>query len=373
MQLIEQPNAEHTVMKVLNILPIMPRAAGTSVFCGEVSNVLSGLGHDIAIGVFDAGAKDSLYPVAPGVRLLSIRDILSSNEQYDIVHIHGIWIPVLHRVAMWTRSNSIPLVWSPHGMLTQWAVHHKWFKKFVGWWLYQRWDLANADLLHVTAQSEFDDVRRMGLMNNVVIAPLGVKITQVQCHWRVERKTLLFVSRVQKKKGLVNLIKAWSVLRSEKENWRVRIVGPDEDNHTAELKKLCLELHVDNEFEFVGPMFGDELAREYASADLFVLPTHSENFGSVVIEALSQGVPVICTKGAPWRELETRKCGWWIDIGVEPLAHALREAMSLDGVTLHEMGARGRRLVEERYTWPSVANIIEKAYTQLIDRQDRGK
>ena len=253
-----------------------------------------------------------------------------------------------------------------------------------------------ADLLHVTAESEVEDVRRMGLKNEVVVVPLGVNInSRVEAcrvesgglrEWgslsRVERadgkKVLLFVSRVQRKKGLVNLVKAWREVKewgsegvakcgSEGvKEWKVRIVGPDQEGHTAELKALCEESGVAEDFEFVGPKYGDELQREYASADLFVLPTHSENFGSVVIEALAHQVPVICTKGAPWQELEERGCGWWIDIGVEPLAEALKKALVVSRESLVEMGERGRKLVEEKYTWEAVVKAMVEGYEEVV-------
>ena len=89
-----------------------------------------------------------------------------------------------------------------------------------------------------------------------------------------------------------------------------------------------------------------------------MLPTYSENFGIVVAEALWAGVPVITTKGTPWQELEERKCGWWIDIGVESLVEALKEAMSHGDEERAAMGARGRKLVEEKYTWDAVCKAM---------------
>jgi len=260
-------------------------------------------------------------------------------------------------------------------------MNNKWLKKRLGWWLYQRWDLAKANLLHATAESEVGDIRRMGLKNNVMVAPLGVRIiNRVEHVERVDgKKVLLFVSRVQRKKGLVNLARAWAELPKDmRDGWKVRIVGPDQENHTAELKSLCAELGISQEFDFVGPKYGDELQHEYASADIFVLPTHSENFGSVVIEALAHGVPVITTKGTPWHELEgytnsqltthnsQLKCGWWIDVGVEPLVKALDAAISLSDAERREMGERGRRLVEEKYTWDAVVKKVVEGYERVI-------
>ena len=290
-------------MKILHVITSMQKAAGTSVFCGEVCNGLVAAGHEVTIAVVDA-KRDDIHPLDSRVKLIAIDSLLTglADADWSMVHIHALWSPILHKVSKWTHANKIPVVWSPHGMLTSWAMRYKWWKKLLGWWLYQRWDLAQAELLHVTAESEVEDVRRMGLKNKVVVAPLGVKIDSHAEHVeRVDgRRTLLFVSRVQRKKGLLNLVRAWAQLKNEysarsarstrPEHWEVRIVGPDQDNHTKELKSLCDDLGVAQDFTFVGPKYGDELQKEYASADLFVLPTYSENFGSVVIESLAHSV-----------------------------------------------------------------------------------
>lgn len=355
-------------MNILHVITGLPKSAGTSVFCCEVANGLVAAGHDVTIAVSNSNRKDH-YPPDASVKLISITSLFHSTNRYDIVHIHALWSPILHKVSKWAHRNNIPVAWSPHGMITPWAMNNKWLKKHLGWWLYQRWDLARADLIHVTANSEVEDVRRMGLKNRILIAPLGVRISGSIKH--VERtdgkKTLLFVSRVQKKKGLINLAKAWALLPAEvRMGWKVRIVGPDQEGHTNEVKQECERLGVVNEWEFVGPVFGDDLNMEYRRASLFVLPTHSENFGSVVIEALARGVPVITTKGTPWRELEDRKCGWWIDVGVEPLVDALKFAISIPDAELREMGERGRKFVEENYKWDVVVKSVVAGYKEVV-------
>ena len=125
---------------------------------------------------------------------------------------------------------------------------------------------------------------------------------------------------------------------------------------------------------FVGPKYDSDLAAEYANADLFVLPTHSENFGSVVIEALAHGVPVITTKEAPWSELEEFKCGWWIDDTVDALVRTLKEASFLhcktttsDSDMLAQMGERGRAFVEKRYTWSAVCDRMVRGYEEILN------
>ena len=357
--------------KILFVITGLNRAAGTSVFCGEVATGLAKAGFDITIAVVDPFQKNT-YPLDLNVRVVSIKSAIcthSSFNNYDIVHIHALWSPILHKVSKWAHRNKIPIVWSPHGMLTPWAMNNKKWKKALGWWLYQKWDLKKADLIHVTANSEVEDVRRLGLTNKVLIVPLGVDVIN---DFGLEQgarnpKVLLFVSRVQRKKGLLNLARAWAMLPKDlRSGWCVRIVGPDQERHTAEIRTECKRFNVAGDWTFIGPKYGEDLRREYARADLFVLPTFSENFGSVVVEALSQSVPVITTKGAPWSELEDHQCGWWIDIGAEPLATALKQAMSLDDAQRREMGARGRALVEEKYTWDAVVKAMIKGYCKML-------
>lgn len=358
-------------MKIVHVVSGMQKASGVTVFVENLMRELQGCGHVVSV----VTREDRFDP-----------------KGVELVHIHGLWDMFLHRSAEQARQMGIPVVWSPHGMLQKWALKNKWWKKLAGLLLYQWRDLHSAAILHATAQSEVDDIRRLGLKNKVVVAPLGVRIPDGDeglCRRSTaDGKTLLFVSRVQRKKGLPNLIEAWSRLPDELcKGWQVRIVGPDQDNHTAELKSQCDRLGLtykdetihctttppDYDFIFTGPKYDSDLVAEYSNADLFVLPTHSENFGSVVIEALAHGVPVITTKEAPWSELEEFKCGWWIDDTVDALVKALKEALSLycttttsDSDWLAQMGERGRALVKERYSWQAVGAAMMKGYEEAV-------
>lgn len=115
-----------------------------------------------------------------------------------------------------------------------------------------------------------------------------------------------------------------------------------------------------------GPLWGEAKTAAYAGADLFVLPTYSENFGIVIAEALAAGLPVITTTAAPWHELPTESCGWWIEPGSAPLQEALRLALATPRDELAAMGGRGRALMVRRYTWPAVAGAVAAVYRWLL-------
>jgi glycosyltransferase involved in cell wall biosynthesis len=117
---------------------------------------------------------------------------------------------------------------------------------------------------------------------------------------------------------------------------------------------------------FFGPAFGLDKTRQYQQADLFVLPTHSENFGLVVAEALAHGVPAIVTKGAPWSGLETRECGWWIEQGVDALADCLQSALELPPEQLRDKGRRGRLWIEQEFSWDHVGRMMLETYRWFL-------
>lgn len=179
----------------------------------------------------------------------------------------------------------------------------------------------------------------------------------------------LYAGRVAKIKCLDHLIQGGAIL--QKKDWRLRIVGPDQEGHTAELKLLARQLGVIDQIDFVGPKYGEELTKEYVAADCFILPSHSENFGSVVLEALSVGTPVIASKGTPWKILEDEKCGFWVENDPVSLSSVLLKMMGLTDGERTQMGARGMRLVEERYTWSAVCDKMMRGYEEVLNDRTR--
>lgn len=269
---------------------------------------------------------------------------------------------------MTPAAHCIPLVVDPRGVLEPWALQHKAWKKRIGMALFQRQDLEAARVLIATSPLEYENIRKLGLRQPIALIPNGVALASLrdvehEPHRHRDRtRNALFLSRVHPKKGLLNLVQAWSRLAPR--NWRLRIAGPNEGGHLDEVMARARQLGIHESVDYLGEIDGEQKAVTYRDADLFVLPTFSENFGVVVAEALAHGVPVITTRGAPWGDLETQRCGWWIDIGVDPLVEALRAAMALSDDERRAMGARGRGYVR-RYDWEVVARDTIAVYSWL--------
>jgi glycosyltransferase involved in cell wall biosynthesis len=295
----------------------------------------------------------------------SIENIYATDRP-TLIHSHGLWTFTNHAGAVLARRRKLPLIISAHGMLREWALNHKRLKKRLAWWLYQGRDLQSARVLHATSSIEAEEIRRLDLNIPIALIPHGVEIPPAG--ERLEHppgvRTALFLSRIHPVKGLLNLVEAWSRVRPA--GWRVVVAGPNENGHEREVKDAVRNKGLDHAFTFVGPQEGPAKWHLFRQADIFVLPTFTENFGMVIAEALGAEIPVITTKGAPWSKLVSSGCGWWVDVGVEPLTAALTEALSLSDEARREMGRRGRRLVEMEYTWTIAANKMRMVYQWVI-------
>ena len=353
-------------MKVLHILQGMQKASGVSSFVGGLASALCDVGVEVAIAA-DQLAADVQYPIESRIKFWNLPLVDADMiARYDVVHIHGLWTWGLHKASCWCDKTKTPVIWSPHGSLAPWAMKSKRWKKMPAWLLWQKRDLKNAKMFHATASCEEQWLHELGFGQPCVVAPLGTTVKAAKLLQQNTRNILLFVGRVYPVKALDRLITAFSMVPDDiRKNWRLRLVGPDQGNHMETLKTLSKKLNVENEIEFVGSRYGEDLEAEYASCDCLALVSHTENFGSTVVEALAYGKPCITSTFTPWCELQENRCGWWVENTPEKLSDAIKEMMSLSDEGRRNMGLNGRRLIEAKYTWTKIAETVKTAYGEL--------
>ncbi len=292
-----------------------------------------------------------------------------------LYHGHGIWDLPIHQMVKQANVKKIPYIISTRGMLDPSSLEKKKFKKNIALKVYQYKDLKEANCLHATAPVEVKNIRSLGLKNPIAMIPNGVNISEFPVALPEKEnkpKKILFLSRIHPQKGVANLIEAWSLIKNEiKTNWSIEIVGNGDEKYINELNNIIKKLNLSNEISIKMPVYDAEKINIFRSANLFVLPTYSESFGIVIAEALASYTPVITTVGAPWEELETNNCGWWINIGVEPLKKALESAMQTDESELLQMGIRGRKLMESKYSMESVAKQMMELYNWILTNKNK--
>lgn len=288
-----------------------------------------------------------------------------------VLHDHGLWLHMNHLAAAVASRLGIKRVVSPRGTLEDWSLKYRSWRKKLAWGAYQFRDLQSASAFCATSNGEADAIRALGFTQPIAVIPNGITLPVVTPSPRhhAERRTVLFMSRIHRKKGLLDLVAAWS--RARKSGWQLVIAGPDEGSYRRVVEQAARQAGLQADLKFEGPVEGSKKHELLMSADIFVLPSYSENFGIVIGEALAYGIPAITTNMTPWAILPSARCGWCIGTGAAPLEAALGVAMSLSDEERAEMGRRGRLLVEALFSWRLVASKHIELYNWLVTGSSR--
>ena len=359
-------------MKICHYLPSLnlndggpPRSV--SFICKELA--LLKVDVTIATAQKDLSNDIDLFHSVKRVNLESKIEISDffKNANFDIIHLHGIWLLPTHYINNLVKDSCIPMIISPRGMLEKWAVNHKRIKKFIAWHFFQKRDLKNASAFHATADLECRSIRNKGFSQPIYCIPNGT-YSNVNSSLKKpieSNKKVLFLSRINKKKGLDYLLEAWS--KVEKSDWILQIACNDDDGTIEYIKSRLKKPDLSGNVELLGSLNEEEKKMAYSQAGLFVLPSHSENFGIVVAEALSYGIPVITTKGCPWGDLCKFDCGWWIDLKVDTLASALGTYINHTSDDRKRVLSKNAvNLFNAKYRWEKIAKSFTEMYQEVI-------
>lgn len=366
-------------MRILHVVPTYfpaVRYGGPIVAVHGLCKALVARGHEVHVfttnvdgaGTLDVPAGTPVdvdgvqvrYFASPQPRLYWSPDMRRALQKevpaFDVVHIHAVYLWPGVAAARAARRAGVPYVISPRGMLVPELIARKSRVAKTLWLrLIERRGFANAAAIHFTSALEWEDARRVGvpLPSPIVIAN-GVDLPPRPDVPR-DQRTLLFLGRVNWKKGLDRVIEALPSL-----NARLLVAGNDEEHLTPQLRELAQRhgAHV----EFLGPVYGAAKDELLARATLFVLLSTSENFGNAVLEALAMETPAVLSRGVGLADEVVRADAGAIgmDAAASLLDNPQRRA---------EMGRKGRALVESRFAWPRIAQEMEDAYCSIRSRR----
>ena len=299
---------------------------------------------------------------SPGLQLFLDQE----TRNFDIIHVHGLWQwPGLYARRAADRAG-LPLFISPRGMAQPWALKQGVAQKRLAWILWERNNLKAAAMFHAASPAEAASLRKLGVAQPIAIVPNGQAFPSPPPSFPTERRRLVFLSRLHPSKGVDLLLNAWGRVSPDYPEWDLVLAVPADSSHSRKYARLSQELGL-SRISMPGPIYGEEKWTLLRSADVVVLPSHSENFGNVIAEAFSQGVPVITTTGTPWPCIAEQRFGWWVPLIPECLEVALREALSSPPSVLRAMGARGREWVVRELDPMHTASDLVKAYQWILD------
>lgn len=295
-----------------------------------------------------------------------------ATHDHDLVHSHALWLLTLRYARTAARRTGAPLVISPRGMLSGWAYEHRRWRKRLAEIFVHPGAFSDAAGWHATSAEEADDIRRLGFTQPVCVAPNGVPIpdaaelSRQRAAWLqlapalASRRVALFYSRFHRKKRLRELVDLWN--SAPRGDWLLLIAGVEEDYRVGEINELIAAASATDKILIFN---GADRPPPYGVAELFLLPSHSENFGLVIAEALAAGVPALVTDTTPWRELSAHDAGWCVPWA--GYAAALQSALARPTAELSSLGAAGRMWAARDFSWAGAARQLHAFYRQLIN------
>jgi glycosyltransferase involved in cell wall biosynthesis len=394
-------------MRILHVISTLAPASGgpTEVLRGLVVAQVNA-GHLVTVCTTDRGnpTKETLtrsyfqsfyhvsatinaFPVMYTPLLLSLpfaQWLREKVRDFDVVHIHGLYRFPPTYAAYLARKQGVPYVIRPHGSLDPYlydkSTRSVWLKR-----LYERWfDLPNlngADAIHYTAEDERQRVAPLNLRAPSFVVPNGLDWASfeslpprgaLRTRWGVgDAPLILFLGRLHFKKGLDLLIPAFDTVRKTIPDAQLVVVGPENDDYGQKVRGWVCERNLQDAVHFVGTLEGTDVIQAYVDADVFALPSYTENFGMTVAEAMACALPVVISDqvnihtevASAGAGLVTRCDSGEVAVAIKSLLNAPERRRA--------MGQAGRNLVQHRYSWPAIVDALTREYEAVIERHYR--
>ncbi|MFP6565700.1 MAG: glycosyltransferase [Dehalococcoidia bacterium] len=381
-------------MKVLQVVPslapewggpvkVVNELAGALEAIGVSSEIISAQGrrvgnpetvtNDIPIHLFETGPLARLWTAhTPRLKKTLARKI----PDFDLVHIQELWHYPGYIASKIARSRNVPYIVTIHGELNEWNLQQKRLKKQIYMTAIQRGILQKSAALHAITQAESNRIRQLEIETPVAMIPNGTHTEEfenlpdrsqfVSRYPELENRLIvLFLGRIQQKKGLDILAQAFGNLARTRDDVRLVVAGPDEDNTLTEVKTILKSHGALEKAVFPGMLTGEQKLEALSAADIFALTSYSEGFSVALLEALSAGLPLVITDECNFPEVGDSRAGFVVRPNDSEIASALMSL--LDSADLRrEMSENARRLVRSNYTWERIAEKMFTLYENVI-------
>lgn len=378
-------------MKLLHVVSgAWKNIGGPAEVIPQLCTTLQSLGCDVTMVTVSGDLSDSMLKARDGgVELFEfpssspaairftpgLAEYLERNAmKFDVIHNHGHWLHPNWSASKFSKRNGVPLVTTPHGTLVPGMLKKSHWKKLLAWHAFDRRLIRRASIIHCLTPIESEltslwvpskDRHKLTVIPNGVALPVtrDDDILEVKRGFSSGKQQLLYLSRVHKIKGVLDLVAVWEKLKPT--GWELVIIGPIEGD-LAESVRLWKS---NPTIRVLGPVYGDERFKYLHAADAFVLPSYAEGLPTALLEASAAGKPIVATRECNFVDLEDAGAAIVCDAGASGLEKALSELLSMDQQALRALGQRAARVVEDKYSWRSVATRWVSIYQGLLRKE----
>jgi glycosyltransferase involved in cell wall biosynthesis len=385
-------------MKILHVIQSLdPAGGGPPMVAARLAAAQAALGCDVrilsypepdaqtriaaalsTIPKFNAVKLQQVAPLSKGELFLPRRArgrIERAIAEFDILHLHGVWNPLIFAVGRRAAKDSKPFVLTPHGMLDPWSLRQKRWKKRLALAMGYRRMLNHAAFLHFLNADERDLAERLHFTSPTRVLPNGIFLEELdplpeKGAFRAAMpqvagaRLILFLSRLHYKKGLDFLADAFDIVARQFPDAHLVVAGPD-DGAKAPFEAQIARLGIADRVHLVGPIYGAQKLAALRDCDCFCLPSRQEGFSLAVTEAMACQAPVVISTQCHFPEVKQAGAGIIVELNAQAIAAALA-AVLRDPVAARQMGQSGRDLVVSRFTWPKVAKEMIDNYRQAL-------
>jgi glycosyltransferase involved in cell wall biosynthesis len=326
-------------------------------------------------------AIDYLPPLTKWERFMATgarRKLMELLEPADIVHLHGVWDPIIRAAADAAFELKRPYVLTVHGMLDPWSMSQKAWKKKIALQMGYRRMLDHTAFLHFLNSDEQALTADLHLNAPPRVVPNGIFLEELDPlpaegefranrPWLGDRPFVLFLARLHYKKGMDYLADAFAIVAKKFPDAQLVVAGPDMGAQKP-FEEQIRQLNIADRVHLIGPIYGPEKLRALVDCDCFVLPSRQEGFSIAVTEAMACRAPVVVSKSCHFPEVEQAGAGIITELDAAQIAAGINTVLG-DPAAAKRMGEAGRELVLSRFTWPQVARQMIEAYEDVLGKK----
>ena len=386
-------------MKILHVIAsIAPRYGGPSKACFEMARAVARMGHTASIyttnqdgsaelhvpthePVFREGVEIRYFPIQrPRSWSVSIPLALALRRaipEYDLVHLHSLYLFHGAAAGHYCRKYGVPYLIRPHSTLDPFIYRRHRLRKSLAELLFEHRNIKHAAAIHFTTEEERRLAEPYTFQTPGIVVPLGLELSAYENlpepdsfrsrHPETRgKRIILFYGRINFKKGLDILVRAFGSVARLRDDAHLVIAGPDNEGWARRVRGWLLDEGVCDRATFTGMLQGTDALALMRDAEMLVLPSHSENFGISVIEAMACGLPVIISDRVNiFREVEASLGGRVAPLRPDAFAHAMVDLLDHPEMA-RQMGQCGRAFVRAHYDWSTVAVALQDAYRSVV-------